>query len=360
MHFVDLKNQYQNNQRQIDERIQTVLKHGQYILGPEVAELEEKLANSVAVKHCIGVSSGTDALLLALMALDIQSGDEVITTAFTFIATGEAIALLGAKPVFVDIDEKTYNIDPGLIQAAITDRTKAIIAVSLYGQCADFNEINYIAKKHGLAVIEDGAQSFGGIYHRAKSCGLSLIGCTSFFPSKPLGCYGDGGAVFTNDDDLADKIRIMRVHGQDKRYHHAYIGINGRLDTLQAAILIAKLDVFEFEIQQRNQIANRYNALLPVDTVVTPFIHNYNVSVYGQYTIQVDNRDRYQQRLKALGIPTAVHYPLPLYRQPALIQEHTKLAVTESVIKRVLSLPMHPYLDEKQQDQVIEAVHSVQ
>ncbi len=359
MQFVDLKQQYDQYRLQIDQRINAVLTHGQYILGPEVAELESKLAAYAGVKHCVSVSSGTDALLLALMALEIQPGDEVITSAFTFIATGEAIALLGAKPVFVDIDEKTYNINPALIEAKITDRTRAIMPVSLYGQCADFNKINKIADKYHLPVIEDAAQSFGAGYHGDKSCGLSLMGCTSFFPSKPLGCYGDGGAVFTNDDELANKIRVLHVHGQDKRYHHARIGINGRLDTLQAAILLAKLEFFDTEIQNRNIVADRYDQSLPTDKVVVPFVSEYNVSVYGQYTIRVTNRTRVQQRLKDLGIPTAVHYPIPLYKQPALFQQGIILASSEQASDSVLSLPMHPYLTEAEQDQIIEGVNTV-
>lgn len=359
MQFIDLKQQYDQYRLQIDQRINAVLTHGQYILGPEVGELESKLAAYVGVKHCVCVSSGTDALLLALMALEIQPGDEVITSAFTFIATGEAIALLGAKPVFVDIDEKTYNINPALIEAAITDRTRAIMPVSLYGQCADFNKINKIADKYHLPVIEDAAQSFGASYHGDKSCGLSLMGCTSFFPSKPLGCYGDGGAVFTHDDALADKIRILHVHGQDKRYHHARIGINGRLDTLQAAILLAKLEFFDAEIQSRNIVGDRYDRSLPTDKVVVPFVSEHNVSVYGQYTIRVANRARVQQGLKDLDIPTAVHYPIPLYKQPALFQQGTILAGSEQASDSVLSLPMHPYLTEVEQDRVIEGVNTV-
>lgn len=260
--FIDLKAQYEAIKPQVQARINQVLEHGQYIMGPEVIELEEKLAAYVGVKHCISASSGTDTLLIAMMALGIGSGDEVITTPFTFIATGEMIALLGAKPVFVDIDPKTYNIDPSKIAAAISHKTKAIMPVSLYGQCADMDEINVIANQHGLPVIEDAAQSFGATYKGRKSCALSTIGSTSFFPSKPLGGYGDGGALFTNDDTLAKAMKEIRVHGQDRRYHHPRIGINGRLDTLQAAILLAKLERFDWEVQQRQKVGAGYTAML--------------------------------------------------------------------------------------------------
>src|SRR5688572_29416369 len=262
MDFIDLKTQYRRLREPLNARIQAVLDHGQYVLGAETIELERRLADYVGTKHCIGASSGTDTLLMALMALGIGPGDEVITSPFTFIATGEMIALAGATPVFVDIDRKTYNIDPALIERAITPRTKAIMPVSLYGQCADFDAINAIAKKHRIPVIEDGAQSFGGSYKGKKSCALSEIGSTSFFPSKPLGCYGDGGALFTDDDELAKLFREIRVHGQDRRYHHPRLGINGRLDTLQAAILLAKLDIFDEEVAARARIGARYTEMI--------------------------------------------------------------------------------------------------
>lgn len=345
MEFVDLKTQYRRIQEDIQRRIQIVLDHGQYIMGPEVAELEEKLADFVGVKHCIGVSSGTDALLIALMALDIGAGDEVITTPFSFAATAEVIILLGAKPVFVDIDPKTYNINPAFIERAITPATKAIMPVSLYGQCADFDEINAIAEKYKLSVIEDGAQSFGAAYKGRPSCGLSTIGSTSFFPSKPLGCYGDSGACFTNDDELAKIMQEIRVHGQDQRYHHIRLGINGRMDTLQAAILLAKLEIFREEVKQREQIGLRYTELLK-DHVTVPYIEPYNTSVYAQYTIQVDNRDRLTRKLAKGFIPTAVHYPVSLHKQPAFSGNYldASLPIVESVSERVISLPMHPYL----------------
>ena len=358
MEFIDLKSQYAALKAAIDGRMHAVLDHGQYIMGPEVAELEERLAAFVGVKHCISASSGTDALILALMALDIGAGDEVITTPFSFIATAEAIALLGAKPVFVDIDPRTYNIDPALIEAAITPRTKAIMPVSLFGQCADFNAINAIAAKHGLPVIEDGAQSFGATYKGRRSCGLSTIGSTSFFPSKPLGCYGDGGALFTDDDALAQAMREIRVHGQDRRYHHPRIGLNARMDTIQAAVLLAKLEAFPAEVEARARIGARYSELL-LGVVKTPTIEAHQTSVYAQYTVEVDNRDSVQARLKQHGIPTAVHYPMPLHLQPAFA--HLDLGsgsypVAERAASRVLSLPMHPYLGEQDIQVIAEAL----
>lgn len=360
MEFIDLKTQYERIRPQVDERIRRVLEHGKYIMGPEVAELEERLAAYVGVKHCIGVASGTDALLIAMMALGVGSGDEVITTPFTFIATGEMIALIGAKPVFVDIDPCTYNLDPALIEAAITPRTRAILPVSLYGQCADLDAINAVAARHGLPVIEDAAQSFGATYKGRKSCALSTIGCTSFFPSKPLGCYGDGGACFTDDDGLAKAMRQIRVHGQDRRYHHPVIGVNGRLDTLQAAVLLAKLEVFEEEVAARGRIGARYSELLR-GRVTTPYLAPQCTSVYAQYTVQVDDRPAFEARLKAAGIPSAVHYPTPLHLQPAFA--HLSLSpgsqpVSEAAARRVVSLPMHPYLSPQSQESIVAAVIS--
>ena len=362
MQFIDLKTQQDRIRPQLDERIKAVLAHGQYIMGPEVAELEAKLAAYVGVKHCISVASGTDALLVALMALGIRAGDEVITTPFTFIATGEMIALLGAIPVFVDIDAKTYNLDPTLLEAAITAKTKAIMPVSLYGQCADFDAINAIAAKHGIPVIEDGAQSFGATYKGRKSCGLSTIGCTSFFPSKPLGGYGDGGACFTDDDALALKMKQIKNHGQDRRYHHPLIGFNGRLDTLQAAILLAKFEIFADEVEARNRIGQRYSELfgqLDNSHIITPGIEPFNTCVYAQYTVQVEGREQIQAQLQAQGIPTAVHYPVPLHLQPAfagLNQGEGSFPVAEAIAKRVMSLPMHPYMTDQDQHWVMEAL----
>src|SRR5882757_3366666 len=324
MDFTDLKSQYRRIQSSINTRIQAVLEHGQYVLGPEVTELEAKLAAYVGSKHCIAASSGTDTLLIALMALDIGPGDEVITSPFTFIATGEVIALAGATPVFVDIEPRTYNIDPALIERAITPRTKAIMPVSLYGQCADFDAINAIARKHNIPVIEDGAQSFGATYKGRRSCALSEIGSTSFFPSKPLGGYGDGGALFTDDDQLAKLMREIRVHGQDRRYHHPRLGMNGRLDSLQAAVLLAKLEIFADEVQARARLGARYSSLLqaafatvPADKkITTPIVEVHNLSVYAQYTIEVPQRQWFEERMKAAGVPIAVHYPVPLHQQP--------------------------------------------
>lgn len=359
--FIDLKSQYQSIKADVDRRIHAVLDHGQYIMGPEIKELEERLADYVGVKHCISASSGTDTLLIAMMALGIGNGDEVITTPFTFIATGEMIALLGAKPVFVDIDPRTYNIDPAKIEAAITPRTKAIMPVSLYGQCAEFDAINGIAARHGLPVIEDAAQSFGATYKGKKSGALSTIGSTSFFPSKPLGCYGDGGALFTDDDNLAKLMREIRVHGQDRRYHHPRIGLNGRLDTIQAAVLLAKMEIFPREVEARARIGAHYSKLIQqrLPGIVTPYIEAYNTSIYAQYTVEVDNREALQQKLKEAGIPTAVHYPIPLNLQPAfahLSQPAGSFPVAEAVAQRVLSLPMGPYLKAEDIETIIAAI----
>lgn len=349
MKFIDLDQQYQMIKASVDARMQAVFAHGQYIMGPEVFELEQRLAEFVGVKHCVTVSSGTVALQLALMALEIGPGDEIITTPFSFFATAETIILLGAVPIFVDIDPKTYNINPALIEAAITPRTKAIMPVSLYGQCAEFTAVNEIAKRHRLSVIEDGAQSFGGSYHGQMSCGLSTIGCTSFFPSKPLGCYGDGGACFTNDDKLAQSMRLIRNHGQEKRYYHTVIGVNARFDTLQAAILLAKLDVFSQELEKRQVVADWYRKSINGQFDV-PYIAPGNVSAYAQYSIQVEGRDAVQAALQAKGIPTAIHYPQPLYQQPAirpyLQQKNIHCPETEAVASRVISLPFHPYLTQ--------------
>lgn len=356
--FIDLKSQYARVRAEVDAGIAAVLEHGQYIMGPEVGMLEEALAEYVGVKHCIGASSGTDTLLIAMMACGIGAGDEVITSPFTFIATGEMIALIGAKPVFVDIDPKTYNLDPAKIEAAITPRTKAIMPVSLYGQCANMDAINAMADSHGLVVIEDAAQSFGATYKGRRSCGLSHIGSTSFFPSKPLGAYGDGGALFTDDDDLAKLMREIRVHGQDRHYHHPRLGINGRLDSIQAAVLLAKLKVFPSEVEARQRIAKAYNARL-AGKVVTPFIEEHNLSVYAQYTLLVPDRARTQRLLKQMGIPTAVHYPIPLNLQPVfhcLNQPEGSFPVAEDVAQRVLSLPMSPYLTDEQVERIADAV----
>ncbi|RYD93558.1 MAG: DegT/DnrJ/EryC1/StrS family aminotransferase [Sphingobacteriales bacterium] len=320
---------------------------GQYILGPEVAELESRLAAYTGAAHCITCANGTDALQIVQMAFGIGPGDEVITPGFTYIATAETVALLGAKPVYVDIDPRTYNLDPALLEAAITPRTKAIIPVSLYGQCADYDAINAIAAKHGIPVIEDAAQSFGASYKGKRSCNLTTVSCTSFFPSKPLGCYGDGGAIFTNDEELAKVIRQVARHGQDRRYHHIRVGVNSRLDTLQAAILLPKLEIFEEEIGLRQQVAAWYDvALKQAGVSGTPYIAEGNISAFAQYTVQVQDRDAVQEHLKAAGIPTAVHYPIPLNKQPAVMDERAVLPIGDDVATKVMSLPMHPYLDQ--------------
>lgn len=368
MNFIDLKSQYERLREPMNARIQKVLDHGQYVLGPEVTELEKRLADFVGAKHCIAASSGTDTLLIALMALGIGPGDEVITSPFTFIATGEMIALAGAKPVFVDIDRKTYNIDPALIERAITPRTRAIMPVSLYGQCPDFDAINAIAANHHLPVIEDAAQSFGAYYKGKASCALSTIGSTSFFPSKPLGAYGDGGALFTDDDGLAKVMSEIRVHGQDRRYHHPRLGINGRLDTLQAAVLLAKMDIFDEEVAARARIGARYSALVteafagiedPARKATAPAVLSDRTSVYAQYTVEVPNRGQVEAGMKARGIPTAVHYPVPLHLQPVfadLGQGKGTFPVSEAAADRVISLPMHPYLTEEQQVRIVKAL----
>jgi UDP-2-acetamido-2-deoxy-ribo-hexuluronate aminotransferase len=358
MEFIDLKTQLTKIRSEVDSRIATVLAHGQFIMGPEIVELEQKLADFVGVKNCISVSSGTDALLMALMALDIKPGDEVITTPFTFFATVEVMLLLNIQPVFVDIEPDTYNLNPELIEAAITDRTRAIMPVSMYGQCANLKVINDIATKNGLSMIEDAAQSFGATHHGQRSCSMTTIACTSFFPSKPLGCYGDGGACFTNDDVLAEKLRCVRVHGQEGRYNHVSLGINGRMDTMQAAMMLPKLSLFKDEIIARQHHAEQYQALLS-DTFKTPTVKPYNTSVYAQYTIEVDNRDALQAALQKVGIPTAVHYPKSLHQQPIFMEQaqaKLSLPVSEEAASRVMSVPFHPYLTTAQIELVAESL----
>ena len=345
MQFIDLVAQQDRIKDKLDVNIQKVLAHGQYILGPEVHELEEKLAAYTGAKYCITCANGTDALQIAQMAFGIGPGDEVVTPGFTYIATAETVALLGAKPIYVDVCPKTYNLDPQKLEAAITSKTKAIIPVSLYGQCADMDAINAIAARYNIPVIEDAAQSFGASYKGKKSCNLSTVACTSFFPSKPLGCYGDGGAIFTNDETLATVIRQIARHGQDRRYHHIRVGVNSRLDTLQAAILLPKLEILDDEMQARQHVAETYNQLFTEAGITTiPFIEAHNQSAWAQYTIQVDNRDEIQAKLKEHGIPTAVHYPIPLNKQPAVEDNNAVLPVGDAVAERVMSLPMHPYM----------------
>jgi UDP-2-acetamido-2-deoxy-ribo-hexuluronate aminotransferase len=361
MQFTDLKAQYAALKGSIDARIQRVLDHGQYILGPEVAELEMSLAAFTGSKHCITVASGTEALLIALMALDLQPGDEVITTAFTFAATAEMIVLAGGKPVFVDVEADTCNIDVSLVAAKITRRTKAIMPVSLYGQVADMQALNALAVQHGLAVIEDAAQSFGAVYQGRRSCALSTFGTTSFFPSKPLGCYGDGGALFTDDDRLAKAAREIRVHGQSGRYHHTRIGVGGRLDTLQAAVLLGKLERFGWELQRRGEIGARYQALVAgIPGLGQVAVRPDRNSVFAQFTVMVEQREKVQAALKAAGVPTAVHYPRPLNQQPAYAQYCCPdcCPVSSRLAAQVLSLPMSADLSEADQDRVIAALRA--
>lgn len=354
--FIDLQSQQSRIKDKIDAGIQRVLSHGQYILGPEVQELEERLADFVGAKYCITCANGTDALQIAQMALGIGPGDEVITPGFTYIATAETVALLGAKPIYVDVDPRTYNLHPAHLEAAITPRTKAIIPVSLYGQCADFDAINAIANKHGIPVIEDAAQSFGATYKGKRSCNLTTLSCTSFFPSKPLGCYGDGGAIFTNDEALAKVIRQVARHGQERRYHHVRVGVNSRLDTLQAAILLPKLEIFNEELAARQAIAGRYSDMLSNVGIVPPFVETHNESAWAQFTVQVEGRDQVQEKMKACGVPTAVHYPIPLNKQPAVADASALLPVGDAAAQRVLSLPMHPYLGRAESEKVVQAL----
>jgi len=356
--FIDLKVQYKALQPQVQERINRVLEHGQYIMGPEVKELEDKLQAYTGAKHCITVASGTEALLISLMALGIQPGDEIITTPFTFVATTEVIVLLGAKPVFVDIEPDTCNIDVSKIEAKITSKTKAIIPVSLYGQVADMDEINAIAEKHNLPVIEDAAQSFGAEYKGNKSCNLSTIGCTSFFPSKPLGCYGDGGAIFTSDESIAIACREIRVHGQSQRYVHTRVGVGGRMDTIQCAVVLAKLERFDWEVKQRQLVGQRYSELLAAADIGLFTLRSDRTSVYAQYSVLVSDRDAKQKCLSKAGIPTAVHYPVPLNEQPAYkhlcCPDCTPIA--QQIAKLVMSLPMSPDLSSDDQDKIVGAL----
>jgi UDP-2-acetamido-2-deoxy-ribo-hexuluronate aminotransferase len=354
--FNDLASQQNLLRHKINEGIQNVLAHGQYILGPEVAELEEKLAAYCGAKYCISVANGTDAIQIAVMALGIGPGDEVIMPGFSYIATAEASAIMGAKPVYIDIDPERYVMDASLIEKAITPRTKAIMPVSLYGLCPDFDTINAIAEKNGLAVIEDAAQSFGAGYKGRKSCNLSTIGCTSFFPSKPLGCYGDGGAVFTSDPELAKAIRQIARHGQEKRYYHVRLGMNSRLDTLQAAVLLPKLEILDDEISARLMLAQNYNAALSPLGIVTPLIDQHTTSAWAQYTIRVKHRDQVQATLQKAGIPTTVHYPLPLNRQPAVADPEAQVPHSDLASEEVLSLPMHAYMNSRQSKKIVEVL----
>lgn len=361
MQFIDLKTQYRRIQTQVETGLKAVLEHGQYVMGPEVNALEKQLAEWVGAKHAIAVSNGTDALLLALLACDIRPGDEVITTPFSMFATVEVIALLGAIPIFVDINPRTFNMDPSLLEKAITSKTKAVMPVSLYGQCVDFDAIHAITEKYNLPVIEDAAQSFGARYKDKASCGATSLACTSFYPAKPLGGYGDSGACFTNDDALMEKIRALHNHGQDRRYHHPYVGINGRMDSFQAVVLLAKLTLFAEELKLRHAIAQRYDQGLK-SVVTVPYIEPHNVCSYAQYTIALTSsseREKLQAALSAQDIPTMVHYPVPMHLQPAMAYLELKensFPHSEAAGNTVLSLPMHPYLSEEDQNKVIDAI----
>lgn len=358
--FIDLKSQYRRYKAEIDSSILRVLDGASFILGKEVHELEEALSGYAGVKHSISCSSGTDALLMALMAFDVGPGDEVITTPFTFFATAEVVSLVGARPVFVDIRPDTYNINPQKIVERITERTKAIVPVDIFGQVADLDEIMEIARPRGIAVIEDAAQSFGAEYRGRKACSLGNIACTSFFPSKPLGCYGDGGAAFSDDDRLAERIRVLINHGQTRRYVHSLVGINGRLDTIQAAILLTKLEHFEQELVARTRIAKTYiEGLSNVDAIVLPSIPEDRTSVFAQFSIQVPDRSEFVSRMQAQGIPTAIHYPIPLYRQEAfshLCVDPVDFPITEGVCRRIVSLPMSAFLSEQDQSTILQAI----
>jgi len=357
--FFDLNAQQLKIKNKIDQRISAVLNHGKYILGPEVGELEEKLSIYTGAEFCVTCANGTDALQIALMAIGVGPGDEVITPSFSYIATAEAIALLGAKPVYVDVESATCNMDHQLIEEKISQRTKAIIPVSLYGQPANFTLINEIADKHNLPVIEDAAQSFGSTYQGRKSCNLTTIGCTSFFPTKPLGCYGDGGAIFTSNGELANIIRQIARHGQDRRYHHIRIGVNSRLDTLQAAVLLAKLEILDDEIEAREELAQFYSNQLKGHNSIQPVeIKSGRKSAWAQYTVLCDNRKNVQQRLLEEKIPTAIHYPLPLNRQPAVADLSARVPVGDSLSSKVISIPMHAYMDEVTRERICKSLIS--
>ncbi|MDD4019427.1 MAG: DegT/DnrJ/EryC1/StrS family aminotransferase [Kiritimatiellae bacterium] len=371
MEFIDLKSQYRAYQNEIDARMRAVLDHGHFIMGPEIAELEGLLAEYVGVKHCFTVASGTHSLEIALRALGVGTGDEVITVPFTWISTAETILLVGAKPVFIDIRASDFNMDVDLLERAITPQTKAIMPVSLFGQMPDYDRINAIAAKYGIPVIEDGAQSFGATRNGKRSCGVTLVGSTSFFPAKPLGCFGDGGALFTSNDALAAKIKAIRTHGGERRHYHPMVGMNGRFDTLQAAVILAKLPHFEWEVEQRNRIGARYTDLflsrsstLELSNSRTlelgaPAVMPGNTHVYAQYTIRVPDRDALGAKLKEAGIPTAVYYPKCLHEQPVFAPLGYKwgdFPEAERASREVISLPMHPFLGEAEQDKIVEEV----
>lgn len=363
MEFIDLNSQYRKYKKEIDARMRAVLEHGQYIMGPEVTELEGILADYVGVKHCITVASGTDSLEIALRALNIGPGDEVITVTFSWISTAEVIAAVGATPVFIDIEPDTFNMNADLLEEAITENTKAIMPVSLFGQMPDLERINEIADNYGIAVIEDAAQSFGATRNGKRSCGATLIGSTSFFPAKPLGCYGDGGALFTDDDELAENMKAIRSHGGVKRHYHTHVGMNGRFDTLQAAVILGKWPYFEDEVQARNDIGARYTELLG-EHVQTPALSEGNTHVYGQYTIRVDEdrRDDIVAGLNKAGIPVVVYYPKCFHEQPVfeyLGYDYGDFPESEKASEEVLSLPMHPFLNDVEQAEIVNTLISI-
>jgi len=363
--FIDLAAQQKRIEPEINAAVQRVLAHGKYILGPEVHELEEKLVEYTGARYCITCANGTDALQIALMGLGVGPGDEVITPAFTYIASAEAAAILGAKPSYVDVDPSTFNLDPNLLEAAITKKTKAIVAVSLFGQCPDMDSINEVAGRYGIPVIEDAAQSFGATYKARRSCNLSSVATTSFFPAKPLGCYGDGGAIFTSDEELARSFRQIARHGQSKRYHHDVVGMNSRLDTLQAAILLEKLKIFDEELRERQRVAATYSELInrkqsetpsgPV--VLTPAVEVHNQSAWAQYTLIMQGRDAVKDHLKGKGIPSVVYYPLPLNHQKAVANKKANTPQSTRLAGEVLSLPMHPYLSSDVQRSIVQELH---
>ena len=361
--FIDLASQQDRIRPVLESALHRVLHHGRYIQGPEIDALEQRLADYVGVEHCVGVSSGTDALLIALMALGIGPGDEIITTAFSFAATAEAVLLLGARPVYVDIDPVTFNIDANLIEEKINARTRAILPVGLYGQCPDFPVMRLIARQHGLALIEDAAQSFGATQDGMRSGSLGTIGATSFFPAKPLGAYGDAGACFTNDANLMTRLRELRDHGQSRRYHHVRLGINARMASIQAAVLLQKLTVFDDELVMRQRAAKCYQTLLEESAsdmgMTLPVVAPGNTSSWAQYTVRIGHRDQIQAALLQRGVPTAVHYPSPIPMQPAMLDSSGQYPVSARSARCVLSLPMHPYIDSATQQRIAEQLIQV-
>ena len=362
----DPKREYKNNKNDIDNAIQEVLNHGLFINGPEVKSLEKDLAEYVGVNHCISVSNGTDAIKIALLALDVKPNDEVITVAHSWISTVEVISIINAKPVFCDIEDDLFNLDPNKLESLITSKTKAILFVSLYGQIPNVNKINSIAEKYNLPVIEDAAQSFGALHNNKRSCSLTTIGTTSFFPSKPLGCYGDGGACFTNNDELALKIRAIKSHGGVKRFHHKYVGLNARLDTIQAAILQVKFKYFNDTLKKRDNCAKYYSKKLKLledkGLIKLPVVRENNVSAWAQYSILVkdkDTRDDIVKHMKENDVNVAIFYPAALHKQECFKYLNYKdgdLPITERVCDTIFNLPCYAELTKEEQDYVIQNV----